>query len=154
MRRDPVGIWFDVERAKTGEDAKGTLRPRATRLLQTYMASLPAKPMPAVPIFRNRSGRPYSKDTLGDDFRDIRGKVFGPDEKRQIADFRRSGAVEALNGGVNPAQLANKMGNTINHASRLQKVYLPVQLEAARVTDDARVLGRHKMREQSGKWAR
>ena len=35
-------------------------------------------------IFRNRSGAPYSKDTLGDDFRDIRSLVFGLGERRQM----------------------------------------------------------------------
>jgi hypothetical protein len=30
---------------------------------------------------------PYSKDTLGDDFRDIRELVFGPAERRQMADL-------------------------------------------------------------------
>jgi hypothetical protein len=37
------------------------------------------------PLFRNRSGLPYSKDTLGDDFREIRQIVF-PGDKRQLAD--------------------------------------------------------------------
>ena len=43
---------------------------------------------------------PTSKDTLGDDFRAVRAKVFGDNERRQLADFRRSGATEALAGDV------------------------------------------------------
>jgi hypothetical protein len=58
------------------------------------------------PVFRNRSGVPYSKDTLRDDFREIRELVFGPIEKRQMADFRRSGSVEALAGEVDPGKLS------------------------------------------------
>ena len=69
-RRDPVGTWFEVARAKTGRKAKATLSPRTTQLLEAYLSSLPVEPMGGVPIFCNRSGRPYSKDTLGDDFRD------------------------------------------------------------------------------------
>jgi hypothetical protein len=37
-------------------------------------------------------------NTLGDDFRAVRTKVFGDDERRRMADFRRSGATEALAG--------------------------------------------------------
>jgi len=58
------------------------------------------------PIFRNRSGRPYSKDTLGDDFKAVRELVFGNGETRQLADFRRSGTVEALAGDATPEKLA------------------------------------------------
>jgi hypothetical protein len=66
LRRDPIGSWFDVARAKTGRAAKATLSKRAERVLRAYLALLPVELMG--PIFRNRSGRPYSKDTLGDDF--------------------------------------------------------------------------------------
>jgi hypothetical protein len=38
--------------------------------------------MGAVQIFCNRSSRPYSRDTLGDDFRDVRAKVFGGQGRR------------------------------------------------------------------------
>jgi len=49
-----------------------------------------------VPIFRNRSGVPYAKDTQGDDFRAVRAIVFNSPT------FRRSGTVEALTGHVEP----------------------------------------------------
>jgi hypothetical protein len=42
---------------------------------------------------------PYTKDKLGRDFREVRSAVFGPDERRQIQDMRRSGTVEAFAGG-------------------------------------------------------
>jgi len=148
MRRDPIGIWFDVARAKTGREAIATLSPRTARLLEAYLASLPAEPMGAVRIFCNRSGRHYSKDTLGDDFRAVRGKVFGPHEKRQIADFRRSGATEALAGNVPPEKLSSKMANTLSASNRLHRTYAPVQLVSVRDADDARKVGRAKLREQ------
>ncbi len=110
MRRDPVGMWFDVARAKTGRPAVATLSARATRLVCTYLATLAAEPVGMAPIFRNRSGQPYSKDTLGDDFRAVRAKVFGGGEDRQLADFRRSGSVEALAGGVEPGEAVRQDG--------------------------------------------
>jgi integrase len=148
MRRDAIGIWFDVARAKTGRQAIATLSPRTARLLQGYRASLPAVPMGAVRVFCNRSGAPYSKDTLGNDFRAVRAKVFGDDERRRVADFRRSGAIETLAGNVSPEKLSKKMANTLSASNRLHHTYAPVQLASVRDADDARKLGRAKLREQ------
>ena len=137
-RRDPLGIWFDLARAKTGRRALATLSKRTERLLDAYLAQLPAEPVGAAPIFRNRSGRPYSKDTLGDDFRDIRGKVFGKEEQRQVADFRRSGSSEALEGDAQPEKLSGKMANSLSTSNRLHKTYAPVRLASVRDVDDWR----------------
>ena len=95
---------FAVARAKTGKAAIGTLSRRTKRLLDTYSATLPPNLLPSAPIFYTRGGEPgskggrpwppvpYTADTLGDDFRAVRGKEF-PGDKRQLMDFRRSGAV-------------------------------------------------------------
>jgi hypothetical protein len=76
MRRDPVGVRFDLARAKTGQAALATLSRRSGRLLAAYLETQAAQPVGAAAVFRNRSGAPYSKDTLGDDFRAVRAKVF------------------------------------------------------------------------------
>ena len=75
-RRDAVGTWFEVDRAKTGRAALATLSRRAERVLAAYASTLGAEPLGTAPLFRA-----YSKDTLGDDFRDVREAVFGPDEE-------------------------------------------------------------------------
>jgi hypothetical protein len=147
-RSDRFGAWFEVERAKTGRAALATLSRRTSTLLAAYLAGLPAEPLGTSPLFRNRSGRAYSKDTLGDDFRTVRSKVFGPGESRQLADFRRSGATEALAGNVLPEKLSSKMANTLSASNRLHRTYAPVQLASVRDADDARRLGRAKLREQ------
>jgi hypothetical protein len=54
--------------------------------------------------------------------------VFGPNETRQLQDFRRSGTVEALAGKVAPTDLSSKMANSLSQSTRLQKTYGPVQL--------------------------
>ncbi|NJO22341.1 MAG: hypothetical protein HC868_04600 [Sphingomonadales bacterium] len=115
-------------------------------MLKAYLAGLPAEPVGFAPIFRNRSGRPYSKDTLGDDFRAVRTAFFGAHEKRQLADFRRSGSVEALAGEVAPEKLSSKMANSLSTSNRAHKTYGPVQLAAVRDTDAARQRGRSKLR--------
>jgi len=98
------------------------------------------------PIFRNRAGRPYSKDTLGDDFRDIRNKLF-PGDTRRIMDIRRSGAVEAVTGEADPSALAVKMCNSIDKSKALQNAYLPKRAAAVRPADEARKRGRRVLGE-------
>jgi hypothetical protein len=148
LRRDPLGAWFAVSRAKTGRAALATLSRRSDRLLQAYLAGFGAQPAGTAPIFRNRSGRPYSKDTLGDDFRAVRTIVFGQAETRQMADFRRSGSVEALEGEAPPEKLSSKMANTLSASNRLHKTYGPVMLAAVRDADAVRRRGRTKLRGQ------
>lgn len=126
LKGDAEGPFFSRDRTKTGESAIGTLGKRTQRLLDAYMATLPPNLLPSAPIFYTRGGQagpkggrprppaPYTKDTLGDDFRVVRVAEFGPKEHRKIMDFRRSGAVEALAGEVDPAVLAAKMANSID----------------------------------------
>lgn len=136
------GDAFHIERAKTGRAAIGTLSRRSIRVLDAYLAQLGAELAPSAPIFRNRSGAPYSKDTLGDDFRDVRTLAFGPNERRTLADFRRSGTVEAIRGGAESPQIASKMANSFDKSKFLQATYAPVDLAAVRAADEARKRGR------------
>src|SRR5262249_16624873 len=124
--RDDQGALFFVDRAKTGRAAAGTLSRWSSAILDAYLGKLSVVPVGDAPLFRNRSGAPYSKDTLGDDFRAVRTMVFGKNDDRQLADIRRSGAVEATVGGAKVEKLAKKMANTISASTRLQKVYNPV----------------------------
>jgi hypothetical protein len=140
--RDGRGDVFAVARAKTGRAAVATLSRAARRVLDAYLASLGASLTPDAPIFRNRSGRPYSKDTLGDDFRDVRAIVFGEGESRTLADFRRSGAVEALRGGASLDLVGQKLANDVGSNPSLGRTYVPVDLEAVRKADAARKKGR------------
>lgn len=138
---------FALDRAKTGRAAVGTLSRPTRRVLDAYLAGLGAKVAPSAPIFRNRSGAPYSKDTLGDDFRDVRAIVYGESENRTLADFRRSGAVEALKGGATKELVGQKMANDFASSAALQKTYAPVDLPAVREVDKARITARKKARE-------
>jgi len=89
-------------------------------------------------LCRNRSGAPYSSDTLGDDFRDVRHVVFGPEETRTLADFRRSGAQERRSPGT-PSPPAD--------------TYNPVNMASVRKVHEARIMGRRRLRE-AGRTAR
>ena len=132
-------------RAKTGRAAIGTLSPRTERLVRAYLDEPKIEMLPDAILFRNRSGNPYRDDTLGDDFADIRELVF-PGDKRRLMDMRRSGVVEAIAGDAGPIGLAAKLANSIQSSNALHRTYAPVDIEAVRNTDDARLKGRRKMR--------
>jgi hypothetical protein len=68
--------------------------------------------------------------------------VFGRAESRTLADFRRSGAVEALRGGASAEFIGNKLANDFSSSANLQRTYAPVDLAAVREADKARMKGR------------
>lgn len=149
LRGDAEGPFFSVDRAKTGKAAIGTLSKRTKRLIDAYLVHL-GKTVTIkddAPMFRNRSGDAYRKDSLGDDFRTVRALEF-PGDKRKLMDFRRSGAVEALAGDVAPSALAGKMANTIDQSRDLQATYLPHNATLVRLADHARSRGRSRMRSE------
>lgn len=115
--QDRRGVFFDTSRAKTRRATIGMLSRRSGRLLDAYLTRLEMQLHSDAPIIRNRSGRPYSKDTLGDDFRVVRQRVF-PGDTRRLMDIRRSGAVEAIAGDVDPAALGQKMATASMNQER------------------------------------
>ena len=139
LRHDPMGVWFELGRAKTGRGAAATLSPWSLAILTAYVKRLGVEIAPHAPIFRNRSGNPYSKDTLGDDFREGPRASINPSEPRQLADMRRSGAIEGDAGGASEADQSNKMANSIDANKRLRKTYNPVNVASVRRFDQARI---------------
>ncbi len=139
-------VFEALRREKTGKAILGTLSRKTARLVRAYIEAQREENLCGHPLFRHRKGGAYSKDTLGDDFRSVRAEVF-PGDKRVLMDMRRSGAVEASAGEVDPNLLAAKMGNTINTSRSLQETYQPVSLAAVRGADEARKRGRRRIRE-------
>lgn len=147
IARIGTGELCFTERGKTGVPVGGVLSARSMRLLAAYLDMLGIELTRDAYIFRNRSGQPYSKDTLGDDFREVRAAEFGPLERRMLGhDFRRSGAVEAIAGEATPAALAHAMGNTLNASNSLFATYVPVNATTVRAVFEARKKGRRAMR--------
>jgi hypothetical protein len=146
LARNATGAVFFTARGKTGVPVGGALSDRALAALEAYIAGLGAELHGEAYIFRTRSGAPYSSDTLGDDFRDIRRLVFGDREHRTLADFRRSGAVEAIAGGATAEELAHAMGNTLSASNALFATYVPVNQATLRSVREARRRGRSKLR--------
>lgn len=141
------GKLFFTERGKTGVPVGGALSTRSMRLLVAYLGRLGVTLSEDAYIFRNRSGQPYTKDTLGDDFRDVRAAEFGPLERRMLGhDFRRSGAVEAISGDASPAAVAHAMGNTLSASNALFATYVPVNIATISAVFEARKKGRRALR--------
>jgi integrase len=139
LARTAAGQVFFTERGKTGTPAGGALSDRTITVLSAYLDRLGLELHGEAYIVRNRSGAPYSKDTLGDDFRDVRAAEFGPLERRTIGhDFRRTGAVEAITGGANAEQLAHAMGNTLSASNALFATYVPVNVATLQSVMEAR----------------
>jgi len=130
-------------RAKTGRAAIGTLSRRTERLVLAYFGNVPR--LPDVTLFCMRGGSIYREATLAHDFAAVRSMVF-PGDTRKLMDMRRSGAVEAIAGGANAIGLSAKLANSIGRSNTLHKTYAPVDIEAVRHTDEARLQGRRKMR--------
>jgi len=123
------------------------LSTRTIKVLAAYLEQLGVEFHGDAYIFRNRSGARYSKDTLGDDFRDVRAAEFGPLERRTLGhDFRRSGAGEAIAGGATAEHLAHAMGNTLSASNALFATYVPVNVTTLREVMEARRLGRRRRR--------
>lgn len=157
---DGHDIGFLTDRTKTGAAAYGTLSKRTQRMVRAYLAGLDYDLHDNAAIFRTkgyapsakggrpRNSVPYTKDSLIDDFADLRRRVFGVGEKRRLMDMRRSGAVEANAGGASVEALAAKMANSIDQNKTLQRTYMPVNLAAVRSVDEARRIGRGKLAEE------
>lgn len=146
LARGTDGTAFFTERGKTATPVGGTLSDRAIAALAAYLERLGLELHGEAYVFRSRSGQPYSKDTLGDDFRAVRAAEFDGLERRTLADFRRSGAVEAIAGGAGAEHLAHAMGNTLSASNALFATYVPVNKASIAAVMDARRKGRRKNR--------
>lgn len=159
LRRDAAGAAFFTSRAKTGTPVGGMLSDRTLAALEAYLDALGCEFHGDAPIFVTRGRdkgypeggrayqpRPYTKNVLSKDFRLIRTAEFGIHEKRTLADFRRSTAVEAIAGDATPAALAHAMGNTLSASNALFATYCPVNITSLRAVMEARRRGRTKLR--------
>ena len=72
-----------------------------------------------------------------------------PGDKRRLMDMRRSGVIEAIAGDAGPLSLAAKLANSIGRSNTLHKTYAPVEFEAVRGADDARLRGRRQIRAEN-----
>ncbi|MCK8265747.1 hypothetical protein LW980_17905, partial [Erwinia amylovora] len=75
-------------------------------------------------------------------FATIRKATFGPEERRQMRDIRRSANVEADLGGASADDRAKILGNALNTDPKLERTYTPPTLAKARELRRQRKNGR------------
>lgn len=139
LRSGPLQA-FAIMRGKTSAIAIAPITRRSSRVMDAYLAGRKVVELDGA-LFRTRRGAPYTKNSLAEDFRDIRALVF-PNDSRTLMDIRRSGALEASAGTVDPKALADVMGNTIAQSKALQRTYTPAQIATASTVPEARRRGR------------
>lgn len=137
---------FEIGRAKTGQAAIGTLSRRSAVLMRAYLDGMGLRPLPSTPLFRTREGVPYRKNSLAEDFRDLR-RLVDPKETRQMLDIRRSVAIEARAGGASREHLGAKLANSIAANAELERTYQPVDIDAVQAVDRARLNARRRARQ-------
>ncbi|MBV8798705.1 MAG: hypothetical protein JO208_02680, partial [Alphaproteobacteria bacterium] len=132
QHRVPGG--FSTLRAKTGRTVLATVSRRTERMIGAYLASITYSRVPNAPLFRSQGGTAFDEFTMSKAFARVRERVF-PGDRRTMLDMRRSGAVEAMAGSVDPGALGAKMANSISTARDLQDTYLPVDEATVRRAD-------------------
>lgn len=141
------GEMFLTERGKTGVPVGGLLSPRTLAVLAAYLDQVGVELHADAFLFRTRTGDPYKKDRLSRDFSIIRDAEFGRGDPRTLGhDFRRSGAIEAINGGATAEAVAHAMGNTLSQSNFLFATYVPVNAVTIKSVREARIRGRAKNR--------
>jgi integrase len=140
---DKGGLYIERKRSKTGVGIMADLDDWTTRRLRLYLGDKTVVALPSTPIIRQESGRAFKdRHDFARRFATIRKAAFGPDEKRQMRDIRRSANVEADLGGASADDRAKILGNALNTDPKLERTYTPPTLAKARELRKQREAGR------------
>lgn len=140
---DKGGLYINRDRSKTGVGIFVDLDDKTARRLRLYMKGTPAT-LGDAPIIRQETTGKAFKDRhdFARRFATIRKAAFGPDEKRQMRDIRRSANVEADLGGASADDRAEILGNALNTDAKLERTYTPMTVAKARELRKQREAGR------------
>ena len=151
--RDQSGPFIDRSREKTGVTGMQPLSENLYEALQAYADELGARPIDGTPLLRRdclyksrKTREPWRLETdWSKDFRIVREHAFGKEEKRQARDIRRSVNLEAALGDAEAGDRAALLANSLDRDAKLDAVYTPPTLAAARKANAARSEGRKIM---------
>ena len=138
------------ERSKTGNTGLWAISRELGKDIELYIESLRFDLTPNAQIFRRhvnsrQSGQPLpwrNTQEFSRDFKHVREATFGPTEKRQAGDIRRTVSVDTDLAGMSKAERAAMLANGMDRSSSLHKVYTPETREAAIRARDMRNFGR------------
>ena len=150
LRQDRAGWHIERQRTKTGAAARPPISDDLARDLIAYAHDLAVRPLPGQALFRNSQGRAYTKTYMAHEFAEIRAAVFGPEERRQFLDIRRSANLEADLGGASADARAEVLANALHRSRQLDATYTPPTVARARKTMRAREIGRQLLAQETG----
>lgn len=140
---DRAGLYIERKRSKTGVAILTDLDDHTARRLKAYLNGTPTTIGDAPIIRQENSGKAFKdRHDFARRFATIRKAAFGPDEKRQMRDIRRSANVEADLGGASKDDRATILGNALNKDPKLDRTYTPPTLAKARELRKQREAGR------------
>lgn len=145
MKRDAGGWYFQRERTKTQKEAFAAISDDLASALRAYLDRQHRNEADDTPILRQRNGQAFrSKDTFGDDFRDVRAIAF-PNDRRQFMDIRRSANVEADAAGADKKTMGELLANGLADNKFLDDTYTPPTVAKAREVARQRLTGRARL---------
>ncbi len=143
---DAKGAWFDTSRSKTKRSIVAAISDELSRDIDAYVASLGVTVLPDQPFLRtSRDAHEYKKARFLTDFRIVREKAFGKQEKRRFQDIRRSANVEADLGAATPEERADLLANALDKDPSLDATYTPKTVEKSRQIAEKRLVGRRHL---------
>jgi hypothetical protein len=145
LKRDAGGWYVHRERTKTDKEAFAAISEQLAEDLSDYLERQDRAQADETPILRQRDGNAYrSKDTFGDDFRDVRSIAY-PGDTRQFMDIRRSANVEADAAGADKKTMGELLANGLADSRFLDETYTPPTVAKAREVAEKRLQGRAKL---------
>ncbi len=145
-RAGASGTQLATQREKTGKRVLHAIGADTLEVVDAYLSVMPTM-LPETKLIRRYNGAPYrSKDTFGDDFREVRAAAF-PGDDRQFLDLRRSALTEARLGGATKDDIGLAAANSVDRSAKLEETYL---LSASERVLEAREVGRRKMAGANG----
>lgn len=154
MKRDREGFYIERPRTKTQKQTQPIISDQLAEDLLAYEKALTAagvEILKTAPLFRSKRGQPWDRDFLAHRFAELRRAAFGPDEKRQFQDLRRSANLEADLGGASAEDRAKVMANALDRNPMLDATYTPATVAAGRKVRSAREAGRQLLDQELGR---
>ena len=120
--RDVRGLTFLLEPAKTGRAAAGTLSRRSEMIVDFMSPASASNCWPIRRFFAIDRAAPTQR-IRWEMISALCALPYSDRKTRTLADFRRSGAIEAAAGGADAGTIAAKMANTLSASNAFTSLY-------------------------------
>jgi hypothetical protein len=133
IRGDQTDWWFFIKRGKTGDAAIGT--PRIRHLIHAYVYSLDIELMDTAPIFQTRGYAPS-----------IKGGRPSSTRMKSAGSWTCADRVPSYRWRAVLQQMPTKLAYSMDQDKLPWRIDLPVEKATVRGVDQARQIGRQKLR--------